>query len=149
MTYMKDSFEKWLSQQKSVNGKSYSKETVLNYVKALKSYSAKLQNISLTETDLFNIDNSKDFELTTELIKNSDNYSTINDTYHRIFSSALNAYQKFLDDSSNSKSDNTDYFIQWLKNSKFWRMDVFSFHRNTECMFLRNFKYLIEDREQK
>ena len=115
--YMKEKFIEWLKNRKRNNGEPYSKETISNYIKALEQYSSKLDGISLKSKDLFNIDDLNDFNVAKEIICNHADYEQLNIAYHRVFSSALQMYQFFLQCQENTQTDigNYDSFKQWMQ----------------------------------
>lgn len=115
--YMKEKFIEWLKNRKRNNGEPYSKETISNYIKALEQYSSKLDGISLKSKDLFNIDDLNDFNVAKEIICNHADYEQLNIAYHRVFSSALQMYQIFLQYQENTQTDigNYDSFKQWMQ----------------------------------
>lgn len=123
MSYMMDRFVRWISEKKRKSGSPYSKETISNYVTALKTYSVKLTDLKLDNNDLFFVDNVKEFTHVYETIRESRFYDEINRSYHRIFSSAIEMYKMFLEESDEAAipdggldrmSINSD-FEEWLK----------------------------------
>ena len=114
MAYMMDQFESWMKSTRRANGSVYSQETISGYISSLKTHASKLKDVTLPYTDLFNICSLEEFNPVYEKIQNSADYKTVNEAYHRIFSSALKAYQNFL--VTLGVQDNRDEFIQWMKH---------------------------------
>lgn len=114
MGYMKEDFENWIKSSLKPNGKSYSKETISGYIASLRSHASKLTDIRLEHTDLFNIDNITEFSKVNSIIHGSKDFVKINLSYHRIFSSALLAYEKFLQEKSGDTIMNFISFETWL-----------------------------------
>ena len=99
------------------NGTPYSKETINNYIKALESYSYKLDGLDVKKKNLFEYDNFEDFSSVRNMITSHHQYNELNISYHRIFSSALQAYSNFLSNGvAVSQSSNYDKFKNWLEN---------------------------------
>ena len=119
MGYMKGAFENWIRVTPRSNGTSYSKETISGYISSLKTHAAKLSDLTLDSTDLFTYDSIEGFDRAYAQIKGSTYFDEINKSYHRIFSSALQIYRKFLQ--SNSLHEE-DYMLQafekWLREYK-------------------------------
>lgn len=119
MEYMKGAFENWIRVTPRSNGTSYSKETISGYISSLKTHAAKLSDLTLDSTDLFTYDSIEGFDRAYAQIKGSAYFDEINKSYHRIFSSALQIYRKFLQ--SNSLHEE-DYMLQafekWLREYK-------------------------------
>ena len=115
MPNTKEQFISWMNNVQRRNGASYSKETVNNYIKALESYSYKLDGLEIEKKNLFEIDDYEKFILAKNAIVAHHQYEHLNISYHRIFSSALQAYSSFLS-SADIKTSNYDSFKEWLVN---------------------------------
>lgn len=116
MGYMKEAFENWIKVTPRNNGTSYSKETIAGYVSSLKTHAAKLSDLMLNSTDLFVYDNLEDFDRIYDQIKNSAYFDEINKSYHRIFSSALQIYRRFLESNTlREEDDMIEAFEKWLR----------------------------------
>ena len=105
MEYMKGAFENWIRVTPRSNGTSYSKETISGYISSLKTHAAKLSDLTLDSTDLFTYDSIEGFDRAYAQIKGSAYFDEINKSYHRIFSSALQIYRKFLQSNSLHEED--------------------------------------------
>lgn len=118
LSYMKDAFEQWIKSTVNNNGKTYSEETVSGYIASLKNHASKLTDIHLDNTDLFSIVNINDFSKAYSIIKQSADYNEINKLYHRIFSSALSAYERFLSEASVKDVANAldEDFEKWMRS---------------------------------
>ncbi|GEM_PF-2223231 len=108
-------FEEWLRKKKRSNGEDYSEETISNYVTSLKGHLNKLDNLSLENTNLFTINDLSELKNAVKEIKNNPGYAALNDKYHRIVSSALSMYEKFLTENGQQHVNNKDAFTAWLK----------------------------------
>lgn len=115
MSYKKDEFENWIKSAVRPNGKNYSKETISGYISSLRSHASKLTDVQLANTDLFNIDSLSEFIKVSTAIRDSEDFTKINLSYHRIFSSALVAYEKFLQEKGEVTSMSYISFETWLK----------------------------------
>ena len=119
MEYMRDRFEAWIKNTPQNNGNPYSKETISGYVSSLKTHAAKLSDLTLEKTDLFYYDDVNEFESIYRLIRASAYFEDINKANHRIFSSALNAYRRFLKANGVHEVDfMVNAFEEWLKKYK-------------------------------
>ena len=117
MKNTKELFVSWMSSTHRKNGTPYSKETINNYIKALESYSYKLDGLDVKKKNLFEYDNFEDFSSVRNMITSHHQYNELNISYHRIFSSALQAYSNFLSNGvAVSQSSNYDKFKNWLEN---------------------------------
>lgn len=114
MTYMREPFKKWIAELRMNNGKLYSKETISSYVTSLRTYASKLTDIKIDSPDLFNIDSIESFIPVYEKIKASTEFERVNKEYHRIFSSALIMYEKFLTEKSINQYIQPS-FSEWLR----------------------------------
>lgn len=119
MGYMQDAFENWIKLTPRSNGTPYSKETVSGYMSSLRTHAAKLSDVELEKTDLFYYDSLESFDIAYETIKNSTDFDEINKSYHRIFSSALLVYRKFLQSiASFGEELMLKTFENWLREYK-------------------------------
>lgn len=119
MGYMKGAFEDWLKTIPRNNGTPYSKETISGYVSSLKTHTAKLSDLTIENTDLFYCDSLNEFDKIYRLIRSSVYYEGINKSYHRIFSSALQMYRKFLESNKVNKGDEMlQSFENWLNKEQ-------------------------------
>ena len=118
MANMRAQFEKWINSTPKENGTPYSRETISGYISSLRGHAAKLTDIRLDSTDLFNIDNLDEFNSVTARIIKSRDFAKINESYHRIFSSALQVYRRFLAslDGFNGSQQERLSFAEWLKH---------------------------------
>ncbi len=115
MANMKEQFILWMNANPRKNGDSYSKETINNYIKALESYSSKLEGIGAEYNNLFEFDTIDSFEKAKKIITSHRQFEQLNASYHRIFSSALQIYTTFLSTiCSNNKKNNYDAFEKWM-----------------------------------
>lgn len=119
MEYLREAFENWINGAARNNGTPYSKESVSNYISSLKSHAAKLLDLNLGNTDLFYYTDINDFDGVYNQIKSSAYFDTINTSYHRIFSSALKIYRRFLQSYKSHKGEYmSERFEEWLKDYK-------------------------------
>lgn len=117
MTNTKEQFASWMNNVSRKNGASYSKETINNYIKALESYAQKLNGLEIEHKDLFEYDTLDSFNKVKNVIVSHHEYEQLNISYHRIFSSALQAYTSFLSNSNGAiQVSNYNLFKKWLSN---------------------------------
>ena len=139
MANMKESFENWISSIKQNNGKPYSRETISGYISSLRTHAARLSDVSLKTADLFEIDSIDDFRPIYKAIKTSADFDRINKEYHRIFSSALRIYERFLMQADNKTNTSKSPFREWLR--------VYPDHKYTEATITRYIRALDKSEE--
>ena len=114
MPYLKNEFETWIKSITRNNGEYYSSETINNYINVVKNYCKKLNNLSITNSDLFFVDNISDFESIHSKILNHPDFEQVNQAYHRAFSSGLLIYKRFLQFKETERMKTELSFEQWL-----------------------------------
>lgn len=115
MAYMKDPFESWLATLQRTNGEPYAQATITNYVRAIKGFCSKLENIDIPNMDLFTVESLEDFDRIHAIINAHPDFKSLNDSYNRSFSSGLLMYRKFLEEMS-ALEINEKKFIAWMQN---------------------------------
>ena len=115
MAYMKDPFESWLATLQRTNGEPYAQATITNYVRAIKGFCSKLENIDIPNMDLFTVESLEEFDRIHAIINAHPDFKSLNDSYNRSFSSGLLMYRKFLEETS-ALEINEKKFIAWMQN---------------------------------
>ncbi len=117
MDRTKTLFIEWMNQTPRKNGDKYSKETINNYIKALETYSTKLEGLKIQSFNLFAYSNVESFLAVKEQILKHPDFEKVNASYHRIFSSALRIFDTFLNSIEDSNMrNNYAEFEKWLYN---------------------------------
>ena len=131
MGYMKEQFENWIGELKRKDGSTYSRETISGYISSLRTHASRLSDIRIDNTDLFYYDSLDEFKPVYVAIKASEDFDRINKEYHRIFSSALKMYEKFLIQLKNESDQplGRPSFKEWLK--------VYPKHKYTDATITR------------
>ena len=141
MGYMKEQFENWIGELKRKDGDTYSRETISGYVSSLRTHASRLSDIRIDNTDLFYYDSLDEFKPVYVAIKASEDFDRINKEYHRIFSSALKMYEKFLIQLKNESDQplGKPSFKEWLK--------VYPKHKYTDATITRYIRALDKSAE--
>lgn len=141
MGYMKEQFESWIGEIKRNDGSTYSRETISGYISSLRTHASRLSDIQIDNTDLFYYDSSDKFKPVYVTIKASGDFDRINKEYHRIFSSALKMYDRFLAQlkNENGQPPVRPSFKEWLK--------VYPKHKYTEATITRYIRALDKSAE--
>ena len=141
MGYMKEQFENWIVELKRKDGSTYSRETISGYISSLRTHASRLSDIRIDNTDLFYYDSLDEFKPVYVAIKASEDFDRINKEYHRIFSSALKMYEKFLIQLKNESDQplGRPSFKEWLK--------VYPKHKYTDATITRYIRALDKSAE--
>lgn len=141
MAYMREAFENWIKEQRQRDGSGYSRETVSGYISSLRTHASRLSDVHIDSTDLFNYDSIDAFMPVSATIKASRDYNKINKEYHRIFSSALSMYERFLKQLK-EKEEITDTRLSF----KDW-LNLYPDHKYTEATITRYIRALNKSAE--
>jgi len=95
--YLKDEFEKWMSEQVQSNGKAYSQHTQKGYVYALTKACSEIENLNLENSDLFTISSFDDFKRTEEMVRSNEDFARVNEKFGKgQLSAGMIKYGEFL-----------------------------------------------------
>ena len=141
MGYMKEQFENWIGEIGRKDGSAYSKETISGYISSLRTHASRLSDIQIENTDLFYYDSLDRFKPVHAAIKASKDFDRINKEYHRIFSSALKMYEKFL-----TQLKNKDIMPLARPSFKEW-LKLYPKHKYTDATITRYIRALDKSSE--
>lgn len=95
--YLKSEFHSWMSRQKKSNGEFYKKNTINMYTHALKNSTSKLDVEQLSQTDLFNINSSEEFNEIHQLLLSLPDFKKVDkEASNGAYSNAMILYSRFL-----------------------------------------------------
>lgn len=116
--YLKNEFEKWISEQVQSNGKQYSSHTQKGYIYSLEKACSEIKNLNLENSDLFTITSLEEFISVEEKIRNNDDFARVNQKFgNGQLSAGIIKYKEFL---LEREKNNNSYITQVKakKNSK-------------------------------
>ncbi|MCP1311895.1 AAA family ATPase [Paenibacillus tyrfis] len=94
---LKKEYTDWLRRKKKSNGQPYSEGTVMQYVSALSTSPAKLSNIELETTNVFEIADASQYGNMRKAMEQAENFDLVNErTGNKAFQYSLVYYEDFL-----------------------------------------------------
>lgn len=94
---LKKEYTDWLRRKKKANGQPYSEGTVMQYVSALTTSPAKLSNIELVTTNVFEIADARQYGNMRKAMEQAENFDLVNERAgNKAFQYSLVYYEDFL-----------------------------------------------------
>lgn len=132
--YLKDKFEKWMTQQTKSNGLPYSMNTINSYVTFIKNGVTKFRNANIEHQDLFNYTDLNTFKQVYEKITQEPDFDEVDLACgNRAFSCGVKLYMNFLENCENDTCENIcadttklDEHIEFLKSKALFFSNIAS-----------------------
>ena len=107
---LEESFKNWLTNKLKNSGTPYKLSTINQYIRTLKTVTAKIEDIEVTHTNLFYYTNLSAFAKVYDIIIAATNFNTVNsECGHGTYAAGIAQYKKFLeeyDQPTNSVNNN-------------------------------------------
>lgn len=99
---IKKKYANWLRRKKKANGQPYSENTINSYLTALTTSPAKLSNIVLETTNVFEVEDVGRYHHMRTVMENAENFDLVNERAgNRAFQYSLEYYEDFLKERAN------------------------------------------------